>query len=59
MTEVRYAVPSDLPALTDIYNHYVVNTRGDFRHRAVRRRGAAEWFDHYGARTAPVAGGDP
>lgn len=47
MTEVRYAVASDLPALTEIYNHYVVNTAVTFDIEPFTVDQRQEWFAHY------------
>ncbi|HVX71095.1 MAG TPA: GNAT family N-acetyltransferase [Mycobacteriales bacterium] len=47
MTEVRYAVDSDLPALTEIYNHYVVNTAATFDLEPFTVDSRRAWFDHY------------
>jgi phosphinothricin acetyltransferase len=46
-TEVRYAAPHDLPALTDIYNHYVVHTSATFDIEPFAVSARQEWFDHY------------
>lgn len=44
---IRYAQPSDLPALLAIYNHYVVNTpvTFDLEPRTLEQR--REWFDQF------------
>jgi phosphinothricin acetyltransferase len=47
MTEVRYAAASDLPAITDIYNHYVVNTSATFDVEPFSVEARREWFLHY------------
>jgi phosphinothricin acetyltransferase len=47
MTEVRHAAASDLPALTDIYNHYVVNTSATFDIEPFSVEARREWFHHY------------
>ncbi|HVS67288.1 MAG TPA: GNAT family N-acetyltransferase [Mycobacteriales bacterium] len=49
MTEVRYAVPEDLPALTDIYNHYVRDTAATFDVEPYSTQARRTWFDHYKA----------
>ena len=48
---IRAARPDDLPALTDIYNHYIVNTPTtfDIEPFTVERR-REEWFAHYAER---------
>jgi phosphinothricin acetyltransferase len=46
-TIVRYAAPEDLPALTAIYNHYVVNTATTFDIEPLAVEQRAEWFSHY------------
>jgi phosphinothricin acetyltransferase len=45
--EVRYAVASDLPAITEIYNHYVVNTPATFDLEPFTVDARRAWFDHY------------
>ncbi|HWC34979.1 MAG TPA: GNAT family N-acetyltransferase [Mycobacteriales bacterium] len=45
--EVRPAVPADLPALTDIYNHYVLNTAATFDLEPYSVTARQAWFDHY------------
>ena len=47
---IRPGAESDLPALTDIYNHYIANTAitFDLEPYTVERRKAL-WFDHYHA----------
>jgi len=48
---IRPAVLDDLPRLTEIYNHYIVNTPTTFDvepYTVERRRD--EWFAHYGER---------
>jgi phosphinothricin acetyltransferase len=42
---VRPAVAADLPALTDIYNHYVVNTEITFDLVPFAPEGRRMWFD--------------
>jgi phosphinothricin acetyltransferase len=44
---VRAARKDDLPALTDIYNHYVVNTHVTFDLEPFAVEQRAEWFSHY------------
>jgi phosphinothricin acetyltransferase len=48
---IRPAVPEDLPRLTEIYNHYIVNkpTTFDIEPFTLERR-REEWFAHYAAR---------
>lgn len=50
MPTVRAAGPDDLPALTDLYNHYVVHTpiTFDVTPHSVETRRA--WFDEHAAR---------
>ena len=46
---VRVANEADLPRLTEIYNHYIINTPTTFDlepYTVVQRR---EWFSHYAA----------
>jgi phosphinothricin acetyltransferase len=47
MTEVRAAVAGDLPALTDIYNHYVVNTTITFDLHPFTPETRRVWFDEH------------
>jgi phosphinothricin acetyltransferase len=48
---VRPAVLSDLPALTDIYNHYVINTTITFDLRPFAPEERRPWFEeHAGGR---------
>lgn len=46
---VRYATLADLPALTDIYNHYVVHTPATFDLEPFAVDQRRQWFDHYGS----------
>lgn len=48
-TKIRAAAPVDLPRVTEIYNHYVVNTpiTFDIKPYTVERRAA--WFEQFGA----------
>jgi phosphinothricin acetyltransferase len=45
MVLVRRAVPADLPALTDIYNHYVVHTTITFDLEPFTPDERRPWFD--------------
>jgi phosphinothricin acetyltransferase len=54
---IRAATLDDLDALTDIYNHYIVNTAITFDLKtltAAERRG---WFDDHRESEPPLAGG--
>jgi phosphinothricin acetyltransferase len=44
---VRLARPDDLVALTDLYNHYVVNTAITFDIEPWSIEQRADWFTHY------------
>ena len=44
---VRSAIESDLPALTDIYNHYVLNTAVTFDLQAFAATERRSWFDDH------------
>ena len=44
---VRPAHRDDLPALTELYNHYVVNTHITFDLEPFSVEQRAEWFGHY------------
>ena len=51
MLSVRPAVDTDLPALTEIYNHYVVHTPITFDVRPFQPEERRQWFaDHAGGR---------
>jgi phosphinothricin acetyltransferase len=45
--EVRPGVLADLPALTELYNHYVVNTHVTFDLVPLTVDERREWFGHY------------
>jgi phosphinothricin acetyltransferase len=49
MPSVRPAVDSDLPALTDIYNHYIVNTPITFDVVPLVPEQRRPWFDDHSA----------
>ena len=49
MYSVRAATPDDLRALTDIYNHYVVNTTITFDLRPFTAAERRSWFDDHRA----------
>ena len=44
---VRAATLGDLPALTDIYNHYVINTAVTFDLQTFTAAGRRRWFDDH------------
>ncbi|MGH3657577.1 MAG: GNAT family N-acetyltransferase [Micromonosporaceae bacterium] len=44
---VRSAVDSDLPAVTDLYNHYVAATTSTFDLEPVSVEARRDWFGHY------------
>jgi phosphinothricin acetyltransferase len=44
---VRDGTPADLPALTEIYNHYVVNTTATFDLEPFTVEARQEWLAHY------------
>jgi phosphinothricin acetyltransferase len=44
---IRPATLSDLPRMTEIYNHYVVNTPTTFDLEPYTTEQRAEWFSHY------------
>lgn len=52
MTVVRAAAPADLPALTEIYNHYVRTSGVTFDDTPFTVEARQEWFAHY-ASTGP------
>jgi phosphinothricin acetyltransferase len=52
LTVVRAALPADLPALTDIYNHYVRTSAVTFDTTEFTVEARQEWFSHY-ATTGP------
>lgn len=43
----RYAAPQDIPALTEIYNHYILHTAATFDLNPVTVENRKEWFSHY------------
>jgi len=47
MHVIRPALIADLPALTDIYNHYVVNTAITFDLRPFTPEERRPWFDEH------------
>jgi phosphinothricin acetyltransferase len=47
MTTIRPGVLDDLPALTDIYNNYIVHTPITFDVRTVRPEERRPWFDDH------------
>ena len=49
MSLIRTAVAGDLPALTDIYNHYVANTAITFDLQPFTSDGRRAWFDEHAA----------
>lgn len=46
---IRAGRPEDLPALTDLYNHYVVHSPATFDERPFTVGQRQEWFAHYAA----------
>jgi phosphinothricin acetyltransferase len=48
-TEIRAARASDLPELTEIYNHYVVHTPATFDLERYTVEGRRPWFEQFGA----------
>src|SRR5215831_2711824 len=47
MPDVRSAVPADLPALTAIYNHYIVHTPITFDLQTYEPAQRRQWFDDH------------
>ena len=45
--QIRPAVIEDLPALTDLYNHYIVNTATTFDIEPYTLEGRAVWFSQF------------
>ena len=45
MVKTRAATPQDLPALTEVYNHYIVHTPITFDLRTVTPEEGRPWFD--------------
>lgn len=45
--QIRYAEQSDLPALTEIYNHYVLHTAATFDIEPFDVSARQAWFEHY------------
>jgi phosphinothricin acetyltransferase len=46
--DVRAATVHDLPAINDIYNHYVVTAHYTFDLEPMSSEARSEWFTHYG-----------
>jgi phosphinothricin acetyltransferase len=46
--EIRPAVDGDLPALNDLYNHYVRQSHVTFDIEPITIEARREWFTHYG-----------
>ena len=44
---IRPATPDDLPAINDIYNHYVADTHITFDDQPTSMDDRREWFSHY------------
>jgi L-amino acid N-acyltransferase len=47
---IRPAGESDLAAINDIYNHYVLNSTCTYQEELEPIEGRREWFQHHGAR---------
>ena len=47
MADIRSAVPADLPALTAIYNHYIVHTPITFDVTVYEPEQRRQWFDDH------------
>jgi len=47
MIAIRAATPEDLPALTDIYNHYIVHTPITFDLQPLTPEERRDWFDEH------------
>jgi len=47
MAVIRHAVPEDLPALTAIYNHYIVHTPITFDVTTYEPEQRRQWFDEH------------
>lgn len=47
MPTIRAAVPADLPALTDIYNHYILHTPITFDLKPYTIEQRRPWFDEH------------
>ncbi|ETI60841.1 GNAT family N-acetyltransferase, partial [Marinomonas profundimaris] len=45
--QIRPAAIADLPALTDLYNHYIVNTPTTFDIEPYTLEGRAVWFSQF------------
>ncbi len=45
--QIRSAIIGDLPSLTDLYNHYIVNTPTTFDIEPYRLEGRAAWFSQF------------
>jgi phosphinothricin acetyltransferase len=47
MIAIRHARPADLPALTEIYNHYIVHTTITFDLKPLEPHERQGWFDEH------------
>lgn len=45
--QIRHATSSDLPALTDIYNHYILNSTATYDYQTVTPEQRRPWFEAF------------
>jgi L-amino acid N-acyltransferase YncA len=45
---IRCATPADLPAINDIYNHYVLHSTCTYQTEPETMESRRAWFDHHG-----------
>jgi L-amino acid N-acyltransferase YncA len=47
---IRLATADDLPAINDIYNHYVLNSTCTYQEVPETMEGRKKWFEHHGGK---------
>jgi L-amino acid N-acyltransferase len=52
---IRTALPTDLAAINDIYNHYVIHSTCTYQEDAEPMAGRRQWFEHHGAKHPVIA----
>jgi phosphinothricin acetyltransferase len=53
---IRLATPADLPAINDIYNHYVPRSTCTYQHEPETAEARAAWFAQHGAAHPVIVG---
>jgi phosphinothricin acetyltransferase len=54
MTAIREAAGRDLPAMTEIYNHYILNSQATFDTEPFAPDQRKSWFDNYAGNSSHV-----